>query len=121
MFVCKCKRRVDVCPGWGVAVKKKKRSPSTAFAVAKVKPSRSKKTILESCYVSKPHWDRNQEVIRKETEYHTKLILSFERGHISCAVPPFNRRHSLIQTNTWFMKEFQISTIGTSPICSYPV
>lgn len=68
--------------------------------------TRQKKTISESCCVSKPCWDRNQEVIRKETENHTKLTLSFERGHISCAIPPFNRRHSLIQTNKWFGKNF---------------
>ena len=91
------------------------------FAVAKVKPGRSKKTISGSFYISIPTWDRNQEVIiRKEPECYTKVILSYERGYISSAIPTFKRGCSLIQTDKCFMEEFEISAIGTLLSASTP-
>lgn len=125
MYVCvqvwKGRRTVEgVCAGRGVRVRES--SPSNLFAVAKVKPGKTKKTILGSCYVSAPGEDRDQEVtIRKEAGYYTKVILSIQRGHISCEIPTFIRVCSLIHTNKWFVKEFQISEIGTSPTCPYPI
>lgn len=105
--------------GRGVEVRES--SPSMLFAVAKVKPGRSKKTISGSCYISIPAWDRNQEVIiRKEPECYTKVILSYERGYISSAIPTFNRGCSLIQTDKCFMEEFEISAIGTLLSSSTP-
>ena len=66
----------DVCAGSG--------SFSMLFAVANVKPGRSKKTISRSCYISTPDCNRSQKVrLRKEAEYYTKGILNFEMGHIS--------------------------------------
>ena len=45
-----------------------------------------------------------------------RVILSYERGYISCAMPTFNRGQtikSLIQTNKSFNKEFEISSLDT--------
>ena len=99
----------DVCAGSG--------SFSMLFAVANVKPGRSKKTISRSCYISTPDCNRSQKVrLRKEAEYYTE-ILNFEMGHISWVSPTFNRGHSLSRINECFMQEFQISAIGTSPTC----
>lgn len=78
----------SVCMGRDVG--EEESSPSMLFVVAKVKAGRSKKTISGSGYISIQGWNKNQEVaIREDPKCYTKVTLSYEKGHISCAISTF--------------------------------
>lgn len=107
-------RREDVCAGEGMRIREI--SFPMLFAVANIKPGRSKKTISENCYVCVPGWDRNQEVrIRKEAEYYTKGPLSLKGGTFSAQFSPLTEGMAWVKQMHALWKNFRFLLSAPSP------